>query len=152
MRYHLKNSYILSVIGIFGIISILLLSGCVETKEENLNITITKISTEKPRYTANELIKIYIDIDSNADVKNATLNVYGITSRQGQHLMNIINPINLTKGTNKFNFNVTAPFCTHGCGARYFPGNYLIYASVSYTHKEKNISISETKNITVELY
>jgi len=128
----------------------LLLSGCIGNKE--INISIANISTEKPKYTQNELIKIYVDVYASADIKNATLHVYGIESGQRQNLIDTNLNINLTKGINKFNFSVNAPRCTRGCGARYFPGDYALYANVSYANKEKNISVSDMKTTNVNLY
>ena len=58
---------------------------CIENK--CMNLTITNISTEKPKYTANEPIKISVSINSTSDVNNVSLRVYGITSRQKKHLI-----------------------------------------------------------------
>lgn len=161
----MKKEIISMSIGIgigLAIVSMILLSGCVEqtgkedmtnkVKNLNINISVWNISLEKPKYTKNELIKIYVDVNASADIKNASLHVYGIASKQGQNLIDQNLKINLTKGANKFNFTVTAPTCTTGCGAKYYPGGYPLYANVSYENKEQNISISDMKTINVNLY
>lgn len=143
-----------------AIVAMVLLGGCVEqtgkgnikSEIKNSSLSIENISLGKQSYTVNEVIKIYVDVNADTDIKNATLHIYGITSRQGQNLIDQNLNINLTKGTNKFNFSVIAPACTRGCGARYFPGDYPLYASVSYEDKEQNILISDISTINVNLY
>ena len=123
---------------------------CIGNKCVNFNVT--NISTEKPRYTANELIKISVTIDSTADMNNVSLRVYGITSRQKKHLIDQTRNLNLIQGINVQNFTVKAPTCTHGCGARYYPDDYPLYAEISRTDEITNISISAKNQINVNLY
>lgn len=141
-----------------------LLSGCVENKgvsnttttavkEPALKIDIKNITTEKPSYTANEQIQISAKIESSKSFKNATLRVHGITSRQGSDLFDNIKSINLTKGINIINLSVTAPACTHGCGAKYYPGEYMISAQISYLDESmSNITVTSNFTAAVTLY
>lgn len=139
-----------------------LLSGCVDNKggsnvtvavkEPELKVVIKNITTEKPSYTANELILISTQIESSRAFKNATLRVHGITSRQGVDLFDDIKRINLTKGLNTINLTVTSPLCTHGCGARYYPGDYVISGQLSYPNESMpNITITSNFTATVTL-
>lgn len=123
---------------------------CIKNKCTNINVT--NISTEKPKYTANEEIKIAVDVDSTTDANNVSLHVYGITSRQGSHLIDQTLSLNLTGGVNTWNFTVAAPACTHGCGARYYPGDYPLYAEISYTDEANNVSIADKREVNVNLY
>ena len=123
---------------------------CIKNKCTNINVT--NISTEKPKYTANEEIKIAVDVDSTTDANNVSLHVYGITSRQGSHLIDQTLNLNLTIGVNPQNFTVTAPPCTQGCGARYFPGDYPLYAEISYFDEANNVSITGKREVNVNLY
>jgi len=132
------------------IIIMLLLSGCVENKEENLNLTIEKISVEKTRYTANEIINFNVTIFSNKDLENVSVHVYGIKSRQGENLIDDVKILNITKGKTTMNYSVKAPYCTHGCGARYYPGEYALYAEVKYV--EKGINFTSNMSAVVNLY
>lgn len=123
---------------------------CIENK--CMSFKIANISTEKPKYTANEEIKISLNINSTSDVNNVLLHVYGITSRQGRHLIDKTVNLNLTEKVNIQNFTVKAPTCTHGCGARYYPGNYPLHAEISYTDENNNVSFLDKKQVAVKLY
>jgi len=143
-----------------------LLSGCVDNenlnntnsntttiKEPMLKIDIKNITTDQPRYTSNNKIVISTEIESSKAFKNATLRLYGIKSRQGSYLFDNTQNINLTKGINTINFTVTAPTCTHGCGARYYPGDYDISAQLSYPNESApNTTITSNFTTKVNLY
>jgi len=123
---------------------------CVENR--CMNFKVANISTENPKYAANQQIKISVNINSTSDVNNVSLRVYGITSRQKNHLIDKTINLNLTQGINIRNFTVNAPACTHGCGAKYYPGDYPLYAEILYKDEINNISISDGNQIMVNLY
>jgi len=140
-----------------AIIAMLLLSGCVEqtgntSNMKNLNLTVEKISPEKASYTANELINFNVTVKSNMNVDNVSLRVYGIASRQGSNLIDDTKILNLTEGITTFNYNVTAPQCTHGCGGRYYAGDYPLYAEIKYEDKAINFTVSSTSSVNVNLH
>ncbi|PKP58040.1 MAG: hypothetical protein CVT88_07965 [Candidatus Altiarchaeales archaeon HGW-Altiarchaeales-1] len=142
-----------------AIIAMFLLSGCVEqtgnmstSNMKNLNLTVENISLEKPSYTANELINFNVTVKSNMNVDNVSLRVYGIASRQGSNLIDNVKILNLTEGTTTFNYNVTAPQCTHGCGRAYYAGDYPLYAEIKYEDKAINFTLSNTSSVNVNLH
>ncbi|PKP52051.1 MAG: hypothetical protein CVT90_02810 [Candidatus Altiarchaeales archaeon HGW-Altiarchaeales-3] len=106
---------------------------------------ILNITTDKEKYTANEIINFSVIIESEKQVNNVSLNVNGIKSRKNTYLLDQTKNINLTKGITMVDFTVTAPTCTHGCGAMYYPDNYNIDAKLSY----ENTNASFTKVIAL---
>ncbi len=129
---------------------------CVEEESssdiKNLILKIKSISLEKTSYTANELIRFNVTIKSNMDVNNVSVHVYGITSRQGSNLIEDIKILNLTKGTTMLNYVVASPPCTHGCGGKYYPGDYPLYAEVKYENKSINFTLSDISSVDITLY
>jgi len=159
MKKETRTAGIVSIAGIgAAIIATILLSGCIGVMQtgdtdgiKNLNLTIGGISLEKTSYTANELIKFNVTVISNMKINNVSLHVYGITSRQGNHLIDDSKILNLTKGTTTINYTVIAPQCTHGCGGRYYAGDYPLYAEIKYTDESINFTVSNTTSVNVNL-
>jgi len=110
-------------------------------------LSIKNITLNKQKYTANEKINIevYLKLNKNADIQ---VHIYGIASRQGSNLIDETKNVSVsTEGQSSVKFDVNAPTCTHGCGARYFPGLYLLNAEVIV-----NGEVVDKTTINVELY
>ena len=106
--------------------------------------SIKNITLNKDKYPANEKIEINVKIDLQGNTDNTQIHIYGITSRQGAHLID--ETVDLTEKT-QYRFNINAPTCTHGCGARYYPGKYPLTAEII-----QNGKVINNLKIDVELY
>lgn len=99
-------------------------------------------STDKELYHSNEIMKIKVFVNSEDEIKDTLVKVYGIMS--GYYRLNIEERRNLNKGLNEINFEYRTPSCTGCAGIR--QGNYEITAELIYN--DKTIK-KETKNIEI---
>ena len=94
-------------------------------ENENPEISVAGVSTDKAVYHSAELLKLDVVVDSNMPLENAKVTASGINGR-----MNLEKTINLTEGENPVSFEYTLPKC-NVCGG-IAAGKYEISCGVSY--------------------
>jgi hypothetical protein len=83
---------------------------------------IVSVSTDKPLYHSNEVMKITVDIKSTGAISNTTLLFTGIENLYGDNILTDMISVNLSPGTNTILHNHQLPTCSHCSGLD--PGDY----------------------------
>jgi hypothetical protein len=101
------------------------------------------LSTDKPLYHSNEVMKIDVGVVSMNQM-NVQLKVYGIYASRNR--LDNVQDVNIIAGENKFSVDYTAPSCNTCSGIK--AGNYSITAELVSGNKSlakvvKNVEIQQ---------
>ena len=124
------------------ILTLLFLVGCTIEAQDTFSIDSVELTTDKDIYHSNEIIQITSNINSPAEIKNATIHFYGIHASRNRLEKTMYQ--DLTSGENIVTYEFQAPRC-YGC-AGVKPGTYKINVDVIY-----NEQVLSTKTIDIEL-
>jgi len=101
-----------------------------------------EMRTDKDIYHSNELMKVEVEIDSENELDNCQLAVYGIEVRGKPKMYHVV-PMNLTVGSNLVMYGYKMPACNKCAGVN--PGNYSIHAELYYNNTLVIESIGEVR-------
>lgn len=123
----------------FGMIGLVLISGCITEQTEDVKISINSISTDKAVYHSSDVVNLSMAIYSKSDLENVTITVNGINGRLNKKRI-----LNLKKGINEVSFTYKLPRCNVCGGIR--AGDYKLNCKLTY----KNITIKNFTTVNIQ--
>ncbi len=91
-------------------------------------INITSIATDSETYKSNDRMDISVSVFASKAADDCNISVEGIMDSRGKMRLTSERHVNLTGGSNTFNFSYDMPVCSMCAGLG--PGEYFVNASV----------------------